>query len=446
MYELDFDHTIAMGEAALETARAIGDRPLIAVGACILSLGNAAAGRIPPAREHLEVALAEIERLTDAELAPRVDLFYYLGWTLNYLERYDDAIAYVDRGIAIARATGEGRRLVPMMLVKGFPYEMQGRMAEARELCETAVEATRLSASPHELYWALFELAWAHYYSGDPDSAITACDESIRVDPRMGGATMPSAGGGPGWALGVALFSRGDVEQGEKIMRGLGSDDLPHKIPVEKCFDWEMLTLVELGKGRLDHADAIARRAEEHAATLDVNLPAAIAARTRAAVLMASGKPAEAARAAALSVERAAAAGARLQAALSRGFEGQALAAAGEREQAIAALRAAERELDECGCIRPRDELRRDLRKLGARAEVRGPATPDDSGTTSLTDRERGIAELVTARKTNKEIAAELFLSTKTVETHLRNIFVKLGVSSRVDVARVIERERSGGG
>ena len=43
---------------------------------------------------------------------------------------------------------------------------------------------------------------------------------------------------------------------------------------------------------------------------------------------------------------------------------------------------------------------------------------------------------------TNKQIAAELFLSEKTIESHLRNIFVKLGASSRVEVARAIERER----
>jgi DNA-binding NarL/FixJ family response regulator len=53
------------------------------------------------------------------------------------------------------------------------------------------------------------------------------------------------------------------------------------------------------------------------------------------------------------------------------------------------------------------------------------------------------IADLVTARKTNREIAAALFLSDKTIESHLRNIFVKLGVSSRVDVARAGERERA---
>ena len=94
--------------------------------------------------------------------------------------------------------------------------------------------------------------------------------------------------------------------------------------------------------------------------------------------------------------------------------------------------------------MRARDQARRELRKLGARAEVRGPAAGDDAGVGSLTSREREIAELVTDRKTNREIAEQLFLSGKTIESHLRNIFVKLGVSSRVEVARAVERERRG--
>jgi DNA-binding CsgD family transcriptional regulator len=56
-----------------------------------------------------------------------------------------------------------------------------------------------------------------------------------------------------------------------------------------------------------------------------------------------------------------------------------------------------------------------------------------------LTGRELEIARLVVDRKTNLQIAAELFLSHKTVETHLRNIFRKIGVGSRVELARAVE-------
>ena len=133
--------------------------------------------------------------------------------------------------------------------------------------------------------------------------------------------------------------------------------------------------------------------------------------------------------------------GATLQAAFGRLALGRALVGADERKEAIAVLREAEQALGQCGSHRARDDARRELRKLGARAEPRGPAAGEDSGVGALTKREREIADLVTDRMTNREIAAELFLSDKTVESHIRNIFIKLGVSSRVEVARAIERE-----
>jgi len=50
------------------------------------------------------------------------------------------------------------------------------------------------------------------------------------------------------------------------------------------------------------------------------------------------------------------------------------------------------------------------------------------------------VARLVADRKTNPEIAAELFLSQKTVETHLRNIFHKMDLTTRVALARAVEQ------
>ena len=90
---------------------------------------------------------------------------------------------------------------------------------------------------------------------------------------------------------------------------------------------------------------------------------------------------------------------------------------------------------------RYRAEAERELRKLGRTIHHRTrPGKPDSVGVASLTERELELARLVVDRKTNPEIAAELFLSQKTVETHLRNTFRKLGVASRVELARAVER------
>jgi DNA-binding NarL/FixJ family response regulator len=225
------------------------------------------------------------------------------------------------------------------------------------------------------------------------------------------------------------------------MMREVGGVEMENWIPAERYFNWENLALAELALGNPDEAESLTRLSEESAAKVELKLPTVLAARTRAAVQLAGGDPAGAVRAAEESIAAGTAIGAGLQVACSRSLLGRALNAAGDRKSAIKALRVAERELDECGSQRMRDEARRELRKLGARAEVRGPAAPGESGLDSLTEREREISELITERLTNKQIAAKLFLSEKTVESHIRNVFHKLGASSRVEVARLIERE-----
>ena len=442
LYEMDFEQTLEMGGLALKAAVELGDRALIASAASALALGEAASGAIEAAREHLSAALEQVDRLTDEELAPRLEALYYLSWAENYLERYDDAIAHADRGLAIARATGEGRLLVPMMLVKGYPFEMQGRLTEAKELCEAAVESTRLSGNPHYLFWALFELGFAHYHLGDLDAVIEACEESARVGGRMVGGTMPAGGGGPAWVLASTQFELGELDRGFEHLPALGGEEVTQAIPIERCHNFETLALAELARDRPEAAEAYVRRAEELSASLDVQLPRALAHRARAAFMLHAGDAASAAAEAKAAADGCTAAGARLQTAFANGLQGQALAATGDKKEAVAVLKEAERELDECGSHRVRDEMRRELRKLGARAETRGKATAEESGVEALTKREREIADLVTDRMTNKQIAAELFLSEKTIESHIRNIFIKLGSSSRVEVARTMERHR----
>lgn len=57
-----------------------------------------------------------------------------------------------------------------------------------------------------------------------------------------------------------------------------------------------------------------------------------------------------------------------------------------------------------------------------------------------LSPREHEIALLVAEGKSNQQIAEQLFLSVRTVETHLSRVFAKIGVSSRVGVATAMNR------
>jgi DNA-binding NarL/FixJ family response regulator len=166
-----------------------------------------------------------------------------------------------------------------------------------------------------------------------------------------------------------------------------------------------------------------------------------MADRARAAVALAAGDRDEAARLALRSAAAFATAGAPVQAALSRLLAGQAFGAAGDTERAAAELDAAASEFELHDALGHRDAAERELRRLGRRTRYRRTrAVGDGSVVEALTERELQVARLVVDRRTNAEIASELYLSTKTIETHLRNLFHKLGVSSRVEVARVIER------
>jgi DNA-binding NarL/FixJ family response regulator len=118
--------------------------------------------------------------------------------------------------------------------------------------------------------------------------------------------------------------------------------------------------------------------------------------------------------------------------------EGRALAAAGRRRDAVEALVAVEARLDGFGAVRLRNQAARELRRLGHR--VRRPArTLATAPPGPLTEREREIALLVADRRTNREVAEQLVLSTRTVEAHLRNVYGKLGVRSRVELTRRLQ-------
>jgi len=128
-------------------------------------------------------------------------------------------------------------------------------------------------------------------------------------------------------------------------------------------------------------------------------------------------------------------------AARARELAGRAFARAEDPKHAALELELAATAFDSFGSIRYRSQAERELRKLGHHIHRRTQVgTSNAPRIAALTARELAVARLAADGKTNPQIAAELFLSKKTVETHLSNIFRKLDVSSRVGLARTLER------
>src|SRR5205085_697245 len=204
---------------------------------------------------------------------------------------------------------------------------------------------------------------------------------------------------------------------------------------------WELLVRTQLALGDADLAADTAARASRRAD--DTRLPQQVATVrcAQAAVMLARGDPPGAREAALDGLLLADSGGNPLLGARSRALAGLALVADGEPGQGITELERAEQMLSQCGAVRDADAAARDLRRLGRRVPRRARRYDNRAGLTALSPREREVVKHVAQGRTNREVAAALFLSEKTVGTHLARIFEKLGVRSRTALATIIARE-----
>jgi DNA-binding CsgD family transcriptional regulator len=113
--------------------------------------------------------------------------------------------------------------------------------------------------------------------------------------------------------------------------------------------------------------------------------------------------------------------------------------AGGDRGGAVEAFDRVLRIYVDVGAARDAARARKRLRELGIQRRVQSLDRPK-SGWESLTDAELQVASLAAAGHTNRGIADRLFVSPHTVNTHLRHVFGKLDITSRVDLALAVER------
>ena len=438
-YRMEFEAMTDWAARAHAAALSRDSPPVVAAATAILAFIESCVGLVADAYAHCDEAAALIDRMPDDQVALRLDAIAWLTAAEFYLERYPQCEAHCERGLAVGRATSQGDLFPQLTQALGNVMFVTGRPREAAELLEGAVEAARLVQHPLAMAWSLLNQSFAYTMAGEADDALRTGEEAWTVVQGLDGSIV---GAWAGAAHAVALLEKGETARAaEMLVAAGGGEELPLVAGAWRANWLEVLTRCFLALGRHDDANRAAERSMARAQEFGLPVAQALGNRAMAAVALDAGDPQRAAELALASAALADEARARTEAGLSRTLAGRALAQAGEVERAVEELERAAATLEECGALRYRDRAEQELRALGRTVHRRTtPGAADATGVESLSGRELEVARLVVDRRTNAEIAAELFLSVKTVETHLRNIFRKLDASSRVDVARAVER------
>ncbi|MEU7141636.1 AAA family ATPase [Nocardia sp. NPDC046473] len=384
----------------------------------------AAAGAVSTAAAHLDAAVPLLDSMLDGALTERLDAALWVARGEFLLERPTEALRHLDRGRGLARDFHRYLVLPDLLVTRALTLRDLGRLAEAAECAGEAVELAELTGGLEQRTAALAARCAIAAWAGDADEAMRTGAAAVACE--VGGLTAVFARK----AYAEACLAIGDADRCLSQVTGLGGPDLPEVGAWWRVGWYEMLTRAALAAGRPREAAEWARRCHLAAQPLRLAGRGGIAALAQAQALCAEADTGTA-------HDALASAGLVLDAARARLVEGVALARCGDDEQAAVRLLAAHTQFEACGAAGLARQAISERRRLAARSPRRSPGQ-HPHGLAGLTRREQQIAQLVGDGLTNGRIAAHLHVTEKTVEKHLSNVFAKLGVSARSQVAAAV--------
>jgi ATP/maltotriose-dependent transcriptional regulator MalT len=438
-YTFDLRAMGSWARRAWGAATVLSDNLKVVQTASLCATAAALDGQSDEARAIRAEVREVADSLTDDDVAREPNYFSVLAVAEYYLDLYQSASAHAERGLAVARSVGRGE-LIPVLYWTGVIRAAQGQLVRALSVLDTAVEIARIAEHDTGVAWNLSARSLAASAVGDLSGALAAAQEAVALT-RANSSNLPAVMAT--LANASVLFDAGIPDQAlaqiEACRGGQGPSSLPARWQPNA---YELTTRCNIELTRPDEAARCAALAGQAAEHLDLPTASAAADRATAVVALALDDPDTAYEHAQRALDALGPLGAALEAERTRLLVGQALAAIGRTAEAIEQLNTAASRSDAASAHLLRHQAEREMRKLGRRRHRRSaPAPHDGTAFATLTGREREIADLVADGKTYPQIAAELYISIKTVETHLRNVFHKLHVRSRLELARLADAE-----
>ncbi|MCS7006985.1 MAG: AAA family ATPase [Gaiellaceae bacterium] len=412
-------------EAVARLAARTGDERLEAMAVGELCHARAVLGE-PWDRAAMERAL-EIERRTEIE-GPSAAPSFQLAVVSIYTDEHDVARPLLENWLAALDRRGDepGKAYVLFRLAE---LELRaGNWGAALAHARSAADLARHSGIEQEQYVTSMMLGTVLAHVGALEEAEATCRAAFESAEAAGDRIVVHRCAG---ALGLAALSRGDAEGALEWLapalaeqERIGTGELSIAGVAQNAIDAFVLLR------RIDDARAAIELVARTGAPTKRVWHTVIAARGRALLAAESGalEEAEGHLRDALEATRE----------LRQPFErGRTLLAKGRierrfrrRAQAREALTAALELFDDLGAARWAEMAASELARIPGRARA----------TSELTETERRVAELVAEGLSNKEVAARLFVTPRTVEAHLTRIYAKLGLRSRAELAGRLAR------
>ena len=399
--------------------------------------------------------------LAGPDTPPGVEAAAIRGLGLSAAGRQEEArTAYA----AASEQVRQGAQVQRVTMGRGWLHLVQDDLDRARTDLESAVPTTVLGGSSRISLWALGWLARTRFLLGDWDGAVHAADQGRELAARTGialvapllewtaaqvhalrdqperaeGAALTAEVGGSEYEVArvPAMLARAHAAEARAdypaVLRALeplrtagGSTAEPGWWPWTDVFANALVMT-----GDLDGAEEFLVPHERRAAERGHRSTLARLGYVRGRLLGARGEQDAAWAAFEQALRVADRLPHRYDRARVRFAYGLTLRRAGKRRDADAVLSAAREMFAGLGATVYVRRCDRELKAGGVHAGARG-----ERAATELTPQERAVADLVTRGRTNRETAAELQVSVKTIQYHLTRIYTKVGVRSRAELA-----------
>ena len=425
------------------------------------AMGLSSDGFGPATIQHFLAAFDIAEHLGEDELLTELEAFHAVAEFVAGNGVRDRLVQRALARVPLRRLAMEQR---PRILISHV-YRSSDDLAGARSLLEAELEEAHEQGAESDLPFVVMHLVTLHTWTGDLDAAQADAKEGVSIARAAGAVTQLACMHG---AQAAYLAFRGPLDEARNHAEAAVDAGLRSGVYYPVLLGCQALGLVELLTGRpaaahavlgaitdavagwhlvdpgwialravpddiealvrmgdLDGAEALLAPLELRADRLDRISAVAAAGRCRALLMSARGNEDEAL----LALDRALSAhervGMPLESARTHLIAAEVHRRARRRQAARQHAEAARSIFSQLGAIPWAHRAHTDLVRLGAERSE-GP---------ELTPVQREVASLVAAGRTNREVAAELYMGLRTVEAHLSAVYRKLGIRSRSELA-----------